>query len=330
MRHLIRVVGRRQRFSTASTAAAATPRDNAMPTSFGGSRGASTAEGKPLLPSRHSRKRLPPVCTDIGMLKDLTDEILQAPEGTLFTYAIDKDSAADAWDAADITCQKVDFLVRGYATRLPGTMWQRWVLPTAENSTNKSSGSNDTIIDAKDTEKVTEALSSMEALLDRIWDEGHAYMTVRADRLREKAERNLLQAPEKEDLFKLESPNDGEEETLRLTADQNEDLPSFMKKYEEMEQEALDEDFKSHFGMSPAEARQGENIEEEEDSPFMNDFALPGPTIGTFHTILDAMACNTSSPFVSFENTRLFYGDLMGRHQGNLPDHATLFVNQED
>jgi len=264
------------------------------------------------------------------MLKDLTDEILQAPEGTLFTYAIDKDSAADAWDAADITCQKVDFLVRGYATRLPGTMWQRWVLPTAENSTNKSSGSNDTIIDAKDTEKVTEALSSMEALLDRIWDEGHAYMTVRADRLREKAERNLLQAPEKEDLFKLESPNDGEEETLRLTADQNEDLPSFMKKYEEMEQEALDEDFKSHFGMSPAEARQGENIEEEEDSPFMNDFALPGPTIGTFHTILDAMACNTSSPFVSFENTRLFYGDLMGRHQGNLPDHATLFVNQED
>eukprot|EP00977_Amphora_coffeiformis_P009576 scaffold2205_cov167-Amphora_coffeaeformis.AAC.2 len=310
MRHLIRVAARRQRFSTASAAAAATPSNNELPTSVSGSRGGgSTAENKPLLPSRHSRKRLPPVCTDIAMLEDLTDEILQAPEGTLFTYTTDKDSGADAWDAADITCQKVDFLVRGYAARLPGTMWQRWVLPTAEN--NNSNG--DVIIDAKDTEQVTKTLSSMEALLDRIWDEGHAYMTIRADRLQEKVERNLLQAPEEQKLLQLKSPSD-EEEMLQLAADHKEDISSFMKKYEEMEQEALEQDFKAHFGTSEVEPRQAETRDEEEDMPFMNDFALPGPTIDTFHTILDAMACNTSSPFVSLEQTKLFYDDIMARH----------------
>ena len=245
------------------------------------------------------------------MLKDLTDEILQAPEGTLFTYATDKDSGTDAWDAADIMCQKVDFLVRGYAARLPGTMWQRWILPTAE-----SSGS-DIIIDAKDTKQVTETLTSMESLLDRIWDEGHAYMTVRADRMQEKAERQLLKAPKEETQPLLESHGD-EEETPQLTAEQKDEFAKAMAEYEKMEKEAEEEDFRlSEYGSSDVPSLDTEDDEDEEDDlPFMNDFALPGPTIGTFHTILDAMACNTSSPFVSIKQTRLFYDDIMARHRG--------------
>lgn len=309
MRHLLRAVKRRQCFSTASAAAAA---GDELPTSVGGRRGGGP-QGEPLLPLRHSRKRLPPVCTDIVMLKEMTHEILQAREGSLFSYVTDEDSQADAWDAADSTCQKVDFLVRGHAARLPGTMWQRWVLPVEKNS--------DMIIDEADMDQVTETLSSMEALLDRIWDEGHSYMTVRADRMQEKAERNRIKAPEEEKIQQLESQlNDQAEdgETLQLTADEQEGLTQTMEEYEEMEQEAAKQEFQEQFGMSDFLANQvdRQDDEDEDDRPFMNDFALPGPTIDTFHAILDAMACNTSSPFVSVEQTRMFYNDIMARHYG--------------
>lgn len=289
MRQVLRFARSRHRFSSMAAAAA------------GEEPSSSTVSAAPLLPSRHSRKRLPPVCTDSVMLKELTDEILRAPEGTLFTYQTDRDSASEAWDAADPTCQKVDFLVRGYAAQLPGTTWQRWVMTKDDRNS---------IIDPEDLEAVTHNLSQMEALLDRIWDEGHAYMTVRADRLTEKTERMAIDASD--EILQLGSLyDDEEEETLQLAAG------DFGETEEESDEQDEEGGFGSEFGVSEMEdeADQVDDLDEGE-RPFMNDFALPGPTVDTFQTILDAMACQPNSSFVSLERTRLFWTDILARHQG--------------
>ncbi|GAX12941.1 hypothetical protein FisN_22Hh244 [Fistulifera solaris] len=121
------------------------------------------------LPIQHSRKQLPPVCTDPVQLKEMTSEILQAPMGSLFSYDMqvtqkDIDRHRDeAWNKADLTVQKVEFLLRGHAAGIEGTIWNRWLEQKATHDDSKP----------------------MQSLLDRIWREGQVYMTIRTQRMEE-------------------------------------------------------------------------------------------------------------------------------------------------
>lgn len=340
---LLRLAGRqtRFRFSTASPASAggssADPNLWASNNQSGGDgNGASKSanpngggDGLPRLPSKHSRKRLPPVCTDTVMLAELTQQVLEAPEGSLFTYHTDKDSAMDAWDAADVVCQKVDFLVRGYAARLPGTMWQRWLSPstttTTTTNTAAAAAAADTdnrlsIIDPQDASSVVESFEKMEALIDRIWDEGHAYMTVRADRMQEKAARGGGESPPPAAALAaggggpspslLDKAND--KPFLRLDGGtSDEELDRAFQELANFEGDDEEEDDDKQWNIVVA----GRKDDDDDDRPFMNDFALPGPTVDMFNNILDAMACHTDSSYVNLEQARMFWDDILTRHE---------------
>lgn len=407
MKNVLRFALGRQRFSTSAAAAAAT----AFP-------GRSNRER--LIPSRHSRKVLPQVCTDLDTLHYLTDDVLQAPMGSLFTYAVDKDSQLDAWDAADVARQKVEFLVRGYAAQLPGTMWHRWAVG-ADKKTSQF------VIDPEDTEKVSQTLKQMEDLLDRIWNEGHAYMLVRADRMQEKAEKEGLQNKEEEETVYLwrgtsipdhkQLEAEMKETKKRYDMDSDSDTEYKGEKYDgvqydiyvhgqkpgksdedsdedsddEFDEELDSEDFEELYGKKDNEdyvsgrdsdeyssakgnvmeqgaiGQGGEgdidkrleeffgpkgpvpmskeerskyfseedmkelkealqarplqeddfvNEDDKDETPFMNDFALPGPSIDMFHSILDAMACHPNSEYVNVMKVHMLFECILQRHLG--------------
>jgi hypothetical protein len=259
------------------------------------------------------------------MLKSLTEEVLQAPQGSLFTYTVDRNGQEDAWAAADIITQKVEFLVRGYAAQLPGTMWQRRISPNNEPKKEPLQ----TLLDPNDLDNITYNLETMELLLDRIWDEGHAYMTLRADRMQEQADRGLI--PSDYEPKQLIADGTDEDTFPQLTADQQANLEKAVKAFDDMDDEDLDEedeqelrDIANKFGMEDGYigTPTGKKVdavpteEDEDDAPFMNDFALPGPSIGIFHNILDAMACHPKSSFVSIYQAQLMYTDIVSRHEG--------------
>jgi hypothetical protein len=252
------------------------------------------------MPSRHSRQVLPPVCTDAVQLTEWTQQVMEAPVGSLFGYATTtsahattNNSRAAAWETADDTAQKVEFLVRGHAAQLPGTLWQRWLPPSAQPET-------------VDSAAAALSLQAMEGLVDRIWDEGHAYMVVRADRLRETTER-------------LETADASSETPPQLAGgDNSESNPNDSHRPPSWESYSYES-----FASSAAGAVEGiveQDVEDETtaaNEPFMNDFSLPGPTVHMFHTLLDAMACSAEhNSAVTMEQTRLLWTDLRARHAG--------------
>jgi hypothetical protein len=225
---------------------------------------------------------------------------MEAPLGSLFGYDTTKssaDSRAHAWETADESAQKVEFLVRGYAAQLPGTLWQRWLPPR--------------VVQQPEPADSTACLEAMEGLVDRIWDEGHAYMVVRADRLRETTE----QLPTSDASAATTPPHlaSGGGELHANDAHRPASWESYS--YESFTSSAA----------AVEEVTEDDPDETAGDEPFMNDFALPGPTVHMFHTLLDAMACtaasenennNSSSSFVTMEQTRLLWTDLRARHAG--------------
>lgn len=159
------------------------------------------------LPAKHSRNKFPAVCTDPVALQELTASILQAAPGTLFRYepnaattatgggSSNSDSSAAAWEAAHAVTQKVEYLIRGHAHSLPGTVWNRWLKsPTTADSDSSSTTTSTTSTEAVDVNanvnanvnvNVDNVLQTMQALVDRLHAEGQTYMTLRADRMQE-------------------------------------------------------------------------------------------------------------------------------------------------
>lgn len=220
------------------------------------------------VPTRHSRKKLPLVCTDPAQLGDLTAQLLETSVGSLFQYQ-GKHEAEDAWDVADATVQKAEFVLRGHAWTLPGTQWHRWLV---KQNWIESADPNAT-------------LETMEALVDRMWEEGYSYMTVRASRLEE-----------------LAAADGDEEEELELEA--------FLEgeQSEEVEVQVMEE-------LSDITGGKEAQMLLDNGGSHMEDFALPGPTTHMFDILLDSMACTPKAEFVSPQAAFHILEDIIGRHK---------------
>jgi hypothetical protein len=231
-------------------------------------------QGSLLLPIRHSRKQLSTVITDIVELTEMAAEIIESHIGTLYTYdqhARDKKEATTrntAWDIADVTVQKVESVMRGFAFLIPGTMWNRWL----------SSVQVEMIADIP----ASDILVLQQQILDRLIDEGDAYMSIRATRMEEMYG--------KKDVEKIKGKIDAKGNRIE------EETP----KTEEKKSDAEDDP----------------NKEPEEDS-YMWDFAHPGLTTGMFDTILDSIACTAAQTSDRAETLHLanhLHEHLMARH----------------
>ena len=214
------------------------------------------------LPTRHSRKLLPTAITDLMELTELASEVIESDIGRLFTYneyAINKKEATTrtaAWDIADVTVQKVEAVMRGFSNLVPGTMWNRWL-------TNQKQQNTEDI-------PPTDLFILQQQLVDRLIDEGQAYMTIRNTRM--------------EDMYgkKGSAPITGSFDALGnrvVKKDETREKSSAVVDDEPMQR-------------ANQESEDGDEIDKEES--YMYDFAPPGPTTAMYDTMLDTMACIAS------------------------------------
>jgi hypothetical protein len=249
----------------------------------------------------------------------LTQEILQAPIGSLFGYKIKSRSSRSsssssytteehrelAWQEADPVCQKVEFLLRGHAATIPGSIWQRALsTTTGDNASSNSSNSN------INNNSSSSSLAVMQSLVDRLWQEGHAYMRIRADKLQEEQELLMSRGNELEDvnvdlLLKSASSISSSSSSSPLLAagGVGEDVDVEEEDGAEFEDYIEMEDLQDVDGNNDDET--GAEGDEDDDDPFMNDFAMPGPTVQMYDTLLDAMACSQEQGMLQLQPQRL-------------------------
>jgi hypothetical protein len=280
------------------------------------------------LPIKHSSKKLPSVCTDPVQLAELTASILQAPEGSLYKYkdvensnaSVSKEERVTAWEAADQVVQKVEYLIRGHAHTLEGTQWNRWL--SGINNGNSSSGDP------------TATLETMQALMDRMEREGRMFTTMRSLRLEE------LHGPKRQVVVaKVVDPNDtsdvkkGSLENFLYGDEQEEEDENEYKETEEFQDiEALQKDIEK-FAREEGETVNADEermhvvqdgkVQEDHSShattqtqqtSYMNDFASPGVTVNMYDTLLDAMACQAASEFVTSQKAFDILAEVIARH----------------
>lgn len=118
------------------------------------------AEASPL-PTRHSRHDPPPACLSAAQLKEVSEEVLESTPGTLIPYEPSRrDDSLHAWEVADVSIQKVEWLIRGYSAQVSNTKMQ--LVHSAES--------------AEDPAHCVEAIQN---LLQRMDKEGSMYMDLR-------------------------------------------------------------------------------------------------------------------------------------------------------
>lgn len=321
------------------------------------------------LPLSHSRKQLPLICTDDAWRKELTLGILEAPIGSLFAYkshsrSIRSNNNKDeeelhhhhhrelAWREADPVCQKVEFLLRGHAATIPGSLWQRKL--SSSETTHASALSSSSNINSDDASSASSNLAVMQSLVDRLWQEGHAYMKVRADKMQEEqllfggdydkddvSVDLLLQSASIPSSSSSSSPpplltvrgGGGGNVALPLQLGRDKlknanDQPNFLEgTVDEIILQGLgaaadngpkdNEEFQDYIEMEDLQDMMMDDDESGDvDVPFMNDFAMPGPTVQMYDTLLDAMAC--SQERLLLPENESFYG---------LPTHARYLMD---
>ena len=212
------------------------------------------------IPVRHSIRQLPPACMDGSELKEMTEHVLTTQVGNLFQYdrtssAMHRDDATEAWKVADATAQMVEYLLRGHSAQIPGTLWEQW--------TSKSRSSSSVL--GTETEDPIKSLEAMNALLERIWDEGNFYMKVRKEHLSQLAWETEMKEGEEEDPLR----------GLGLGFDGAKD-----------NQEDADDDEDEWKEVTSAE--ESKEFDDQDDT--MEDFAMPGPTVNMYDTFLDSVA----------------------------------------
>lgn len=258
-----------------------------------------------LIPFLHSRKKLPPVCTDVEELQDLTEHVLDTPAGNLFQFergnrSMDRQDRDEAWEVADGTVQMVEFLVRGHSAQIPGTLWNGWAPRTQVPPT--------------EAEDPLTNLETITALLDRMWEEGLFYMEVRRDHLSQLVFEEELKAQEdpiEEDwrAFAGEEAKDTEPAKSKDGMDQMwENMQNQRRAARERGEIDAEDDFEDEYSAPQDAVEFGEKKSEagEGDKGVMNDFALPGPTTEMYDILLDTMAVTalTAGDPQSFANRR--------------------------
>ena len=153
------------------------------------------------LPTKHSIKASPPVCHDpLETIIERIDELCAKPVGSLFTYqamtAVPPGTATQsinvahdqqvAWDAADVTVQEWEYLLRGLAAQIPGTITWKQEQPRAPHEFWAAGVSHEANPPVPELDMIMNVIvPKMILCMERIQQEGQAYMRVRADRLTE-------------------------------------------------------------------------------------------------------------------------------------------------
>jgi hypothetical protein len=242
------------------------------------------------LPTKHSRKRLPTIITDYDELLTSAEVILTAHEGSLFTYqpasaklpySVEHDRDA-AWAAADHTVQTVEAILRGFAWHIPGTCWHRNLPP------NDAGPNRMTIVPYDDIPM------AMEELVDRLYNEGLAYMNLRAGRL--------------EELHRI-SGRGGDHDNDVMAGLLDEPPPD--------DTQRLPFSFLSDGGGSSTTASSADQNNSDdsavENNPYLHEFALPGPTTAMYDTLLDVAAVTGNINCV--DNVNVWHELAFTRHQ---------------
>eukprot|EP00980_Cylindrotheca_fusiformis_P003475 scaffold775_cov42-Cylindrotheca_fusiformis.AAC.1 len=159
------------------------------------------------LPTRHSWKKPPPICHDWMELQEMTTAILQQPIGSLYSYDSQQQSESDSntntnnntnnnrliwaaqerwksYEIADPTIQQVEYLIRGHASKIPGSLYY------STNTGNTAAGTTATGADDEQEHNENHHLESMQQLLKRMQQEGMMYMQVRKEQQKLQRARN--------------------------------------------------------------------------------------------------------------------------------------------
>ena len=79
-----------------------------------------------LIPTRHSRHAPPPACLSSIQLNEVTQEVLETPPGLLIPYKTSaRDDSFHAWQVADHSIQKVEWLIRGLSAQINNSMMNK-------------------------------------------------------------------------------------------------------------------------------------------------------------------------------------------------------------
>lgn len=291
------------------------------------------------IPVKHSLNLPPPVCTHLTQLLELTQEVLESKPGSLFAYRNGFDTAQDAWKAAETTRQKVEFLVRGHAWTVQGTQWNRWTRTSErekqllqEITEQQSDGD-----DATANNNNYSALQSMQALIDRVYQEGEMYMMVRASRLEELARlaSKEEQQPAPQDNSNNKNRNTGVGDSVvtqdtqdNTTGDTNSSAGSDQIK---ASFEGLLESGTASSSEFDLLLEGGANVDGDDDGDIMvtnegemeqqqnqhkHPFAIPGPTVAMWDAVLDTMACcQSKSPKGHYTAALQIMHEILKRHE---------------
>jgi hypothetical protein len=261
------------------------------------------------IPTCHSRKRMPYCMTDFAEMAETIQEIEEAKPGELFTYQDGRDTRDDAWDVCDVPVQKIEAALRGLSYAVPGSMWNRYV---PNGSDEMPPGGAEYVI------------SVQKRLLDRLYEEGYAYMSIRALRMTELNNVGI-------DNFSLAGWNEEQQTSDRkvrktldpdtvgisdLLSGEDFDLSSLQdlavqdESYDQ-EQERLEQEKQT--------TQRAMEVKSDDGTPekkgYMHDFALPGPTTAMFDTALDVYACTAAlEPEACLDNAHQLHDSAMIRH----------------
>lgn len=158
---------------------------------------------KRLIPTQHSSRAVPPICRDSNELKDLTQQLLETPIGSLFcqnitttkfvpTRNID-DDRDDAYAIARESGELVEYLLRGYNQSI--SPWSLWSIGTGKDRNVDSNGESSIL------------LETMIDVMDRFHKEGAMYHRMRRETLD-----HYNSTPNNGNQQESEKPNNGDDD----------------------------------------------------------------------------------------------------------------------
>jgi hypothetical protein len=131
------------------------------------------------IPFRHSIKAPPKVLRHRQKeLDQSTEQLLTASPGTLYQYQDAHTTRDDAWKAAESTVQLAEYVLRGHASWIPGSIYYK---KTKNQETSLTPLT------------VAQHVAQMQAILTRLEQEGQVYMQLRHERLAQKFQEKQME-----------------------------------------------------------------------------------------------------------------------------------------
>lgn len=121
---------------------------------------ASAVETK-IIPTRHSRLAPPPACLSSVQINEVTQEVLETSPGLLIPYKTSaRDDSFHAWQVADHSIQKVEWLIRGLSAQINDSIMNKLYSVDSE-------------------EDPAQCIVQMQSLIRKMEKEGKLYMDLR-------------------------------------------------------------------------------------------------------------------------------------------------------